>query len=78
MEGSTVKIGDALRAFFGRREPPISTGELPGVDDFIAAIFVSDCQRQEMEQATVTQFTDSLNIGTVNGISIITFNHRRK
>ncbi|MGB6284198.1 MAG: hypothetical protein WBG18_07245 [Xanthobacteraceae bacterium] len=62
--------------------PPIpGVIKLPGTLDLIGAIFDADCERQRTEHETrmtqIVENSDSLNVGTKNGVSFISFSRRR-
>jgi hypothetical protein len=69
------KIVDAFRALFGRREKPRPPAELPGAADVVTAIFVRDCQHQ---QVRTRRIVDDLSFGTLGGVSFFIPSRRNK
>ena len=75
-----MTIADAFRWLFRRRAkpPPPVPDLLPDVGDVISSIFAKECRNQGQHMARTKRIVDDLlNIGTVNGISCLSFNRRK-
>jgi hypothetical protein len=75
-----VKIADVFRGLFSRQAKPPQPN-VPGADDYVAANFVAETQRQAAEYETrmtqIVSTSDDLNTGTQSGVCFISFSKRK-